>query len=620
MSFLAPWALWLAALAAVPLALHLWQRRTAARVDFPAVRYLQRMAQDHAREVRVQNVLLLLLRLAIVLVIALAAARPFAAVPAAGHAPVALAVVLDNSLSSQAVTDAGPMLDRLRAMASAILTETGPEDQRWLVTMDGVTVGGERSAIGAALAEVAALDGAGDASRALARAVAVVRESALPLKQVVVLTDGQRSSWDPARIATVAREEVAWRVAVPPLRWRSNHSVREVAAVPPVWGEVGAVRLRVVAADSVAWRVQVAGRTFARGTASPDAMVLARGRPVLRGWAAATVELTPDELRGDDRRFLAIRVGDPPAVEVDPSSGPFVTRAVEALIASGRLRRGPGTVIGTTARPGVTAVVLAPSDPLRLPEVNRALERAGIPWRFGAPRRAEARVTLGDPTDGDETTENVEATVRLWYPLTAVSDAGDARVDTLVRIGAAPWAVRGDGHLVIASPLDVAVTDLPLAARFVPWFATLLTQRLEPGEVGVLETTPGALLTIPRGVDALEMSDGTIQPVRAGETLDAPWRAGVGFWQRGGARVGALVVNPEPAESEPDRYATAALAQALGATELDADPLTIGAATFATVGPRPLARPLLILALLLLLAEALVARRGRRGRTSPASD
>ncbi|MFM9013082.1 MAG: hypothetical protein ACKORK_05710, partial [Gemmatimonadota bacterium] len=101
---------------------------------------------------------------------------------------------------------------------------------------------------------------------------------------------------------------------------------------------------------------------------------------------------------------------------------------------------------------------------------------------------------------------------------------------------------------------------------------------------------------------------------------DAPWRAGVGFWQRGGARVGALVVNPEPAESQPDRYATAALAQALGATELDADPLTIGAATFATVGPRPLARPLLILALLLLLAEALVARRGRRGRTSPASD
>jgi len=620
MSFLAPWALWLGALAAVPLALHLWQRRTAARVDFPAVRYLQRMAQDHAREVRVQNVLLLLLRLAIVLVIALAAARPFAAVPAAGHAPVAMAVVLDNSLSSQAVTEAGPMLDRLRAMAAAILAEAGPEDQLWLVTMDGVTVGGELAALSDALAEVTPLDGAGDASRALARAMAVVRESPLPVRQVVVLTDGQRSSWDPSALASVAREDVRWRVAVPPLVWGPNHAVREAVAAPSVWGAAGAVRLRVAAKDSVSWRVQVAGRTFARGTAGPEATVLARGRPALRGWAAATVELTPDELRGDDRRYLAVRVGDPPAVEVDPSTGPFVARAVEALIASGRLRRGPGTLIGATARPGTTAVVLAPSDPVRLPEVNRALERAGIPWRFGAPRRAEARVMLDDPSSGGETTENAATTVRLWYPLMAASDAADARVDTLVRVGAVPWAVRGDRYLLIASPLDVAATDLPRTARFVPWFGALLTQRLDPGEVGVVETTPGALLTIPRGVDALEASDGTMQPVTAGATMDAPWRAGVGFWQRRGTRVGALVVNPEPSESDPDRLDGPALAQTLRATALDADPLTIGAATFATIGPRPLDRPLLILALLLLLAEALVARRGRRPRTSSAPD
>jgi len=180
--------------------------------------------------------------------------------------------------------------------------------------------------------------------------------------------------------------------------------------------------------------------------------------------------------------------------------------------------------------------------------------------------------------------------------------------------------VRGDRYLLIASPLDAAATDLPRTARFVPWFGALLTQRLDPGEVGVVETTPGALLTIPRGVDALEASDGTMQPVTAGATMDAPWRAGVGFWQRRGTRVGALVVNPEPSESDPDRLDGPALAQTLRATALDADPLTIGAATFATIGPRPLDRPLLILALLLLLAEALVARRGRRPRTSSAPD
>jgi hypothetical protein len=620
MTFLAPWALWLGAVAAVPLALHLWQRRTAARVDFPAVRYLQRMAQDHAREVRVQNVLLLLLRLGIVLALALAAARPFAAVPAAGHPPVAMAVVLDNSLSSQAVTAEGPMLDRLRAMAAAILAEAGPEDELWLVTMDGVTVGGEWSRLQVALGEVAALDGAGEGSRALARAAAVVRESALPVRQVVVLTDGQRTSWDPATLASVAREGIAWRVAVPPLPWRPNHAVREAVSVPPVWGEGGAVRLRIAGADSVAWRVEVAGRPFARGTVGPDGTGLARGRPALRGWGAATVELTPDELRGDDRRHLAVRVGDPPAVEVDPSSGPFVTRAVEALIAAGRLRRGPGTLIGATARPGVTAVVLAPADPLRLPEVNRALERAGIPWRFGAPRDGETRITLGDPSTAEAMTAGPVTMVRRWYPLAAVPEATGARVDTLGRIGAAPWALRGDRYLLIASPLEPSATDLPLSARFVPWLGELLTQRLDPGEVGVIEAMPGARLIVPREVDALEMSDGTRRPVTAGGPLDAPWRAGVAFWRRGDARVGALVVNPEPSESDPARHDAAALARTLGATRLDPDPLAIGAATFATVGPRPLDRPLLLLALLLLLAEALVARRGRPARPSSAPD
>ena len=48
------------------------------------------------------------------------------------------------------------------------------------------------------------------------------------------------------------------------------------------------------------------------------------------------------------------------------------------------------------------ALITAPTDPVRLGAANRALERAGVPWRFGtrraakpardsAPRRAERR-------------------------------------------------------------------------------------------------------------------------------------------------------------------------------------------------------------------------------------
>ena len=52
MSFLAPWALGLAALAALPLVLHLFQRDTRRRLAFPAIRYLRRARDRSARAVK----------------------------------------------------------------------------------------------------------------------------------------------------------------------------------------------------------------------------------------------------------------------------------------------------------------------------------------------------------------------------------------------------------------------------------------------------------------------------------------------------------------------------------------------------------------------------------------
>lgn len=142
MTFLTPWGWGLAAAVAVPLVLHLWRRRAQARVEFPAVRYLLRMEREHAREVRVQNLLLMLLRCAIILVLAAAIARPVGRAPGVGHAPTAVAIVLDNSLSSQAAGPEGPVLTRLAAAARGIVGAATAADRLWVVTMDGLVAGG----------------------------------------------------------------------------------------------------------------------------------------------------------------------------------------------------------------------------------------------------------------------------------------------------------------------------------------------------------------------------------------------------------------------------------------------------------------------------------------------
>src|SRR5665213_2036777 len=117
MSFFAPFYLMLAGAVAVPLLIHLMRRKVGLRVEFPAVRYLARAEKEHSRTLRIRNLFLMLLRVLALLAIAAAAARPVARWLGAGHAPTALAIVIDNSLSSSVIVNGRPLLDQFKGMA-----------------------------------------------------------------------------------------------------------------------------------------------------------------------------------------------------------------------------------------------------------------------------------------------------------------------------------------------------------------------------------------------------------------------------------------------------------------------------------------------------------------------
>src|SRR5216117_2291078 len=114
MTFLAPLYLLLAGAASVPLLIHLLRRRIGLRVEFPAARYLARAEREHSRTLRMRNLLLMLLRVLAVVLLAVAAARPAARSMGAGHAPTALAIVIDNSMSTSVVQGGTPLLDQLK--------------------------------------------------------------------------------------------------------------------------------------------------------------------------------------------------------------------------------------------------------------------------------------------------------------------------------------------------------------------------------------------------------------------------------------------------------------------------------------------------------------------------
>src|SRR5262245_64465389 len=98
-SFLSPLFLLGSAAAAVPSVLHLLKREPEARVKFATVKLLKRAPVEHTEKHRLRELLLLALRIATLLLLAFAFARPFLAAGQARGVSGVTIVALDTSYS-----------------------------------------------------------------------------------------------------------------------------------------------------------------------------------------------------------------------------------------------------------------------------------------------------------------------------------------------------------------------------------------------------------------------------------------------------------------------------------------------------------------------------------------
>jgi hypothetical protein len=640
MAFLAPLFLTLATLVGVPLLVHLLRRKVGRTVDFPAVRYLTRMEQEHSRDLKLRHRLLLLLRILAVVALALAAARPIAKLAGLGHAPVSLAIVLDNSMSTGIIGNERSVFDSLRADVRGLLSDLSNDDRAWIVTADGRVIGGGAPSLLTSLNGLAPLGGRGDLAAATRRAVGLARSGSPRAPVVAIVSDGQGNAFSTDSVVNAGAVPVV--ILAHGANAVRNRAVLAARAEPARWTPSGTVDFAISAPDSADWRLLLDGRTVARGAVA-SAPVGAPVRVTQRlasnstGWVRGKVEVDADALRADDARWFAVRVAPPPTVALRPEGGPFLAAALSTLVDEKRLERGAEggarsvTVSGADAA-GVRLPVLltAPLDPVRIGEANRTLTRLGIPWRFGAIARnlvlARAASADGAPLDSNAASVQLfEGTpVRLRYPL--VYSPGDRPAtdgpatpvmpDTLATAGGSAWAVAGEGYVLIASPLEPEATELPLRAAFVPWLLEALSRRL--GEDGrLIEAVPGERIAGLRGVTGLERPDGKIVGTNS-DRLTVPNEAGVYYLRRQAARIGALVVNPEPEESDVAGMGQGAADSALAVMRThiagrDVTPATSVSAwrtlVFDRAAGHGLMLPLVALALAALLAEAWLARR-----------
>jgi hypothetical protein len=226
----------LAGLAAValPVIIHLLSKRRDPVIDWGAMQFLD-FGPRSRRRINLADTLLMLARMALIGLVALALTRPFWKPDArAGEASTASAagvrrdvvLILDGSTSmGRRVGDATPR-DRAIAWAKTFVAGLGPGDSvALLVAKDRVRSlvdppSFDKAKVAEALAKFPPAGGSSDLSAAVGEAFRILEKPGNPARDVILLSDGQRFAWrpgEPARWGLL--RELRGRLTVPPRIW-----------------------------------------------------------------------------------------------------------------------------------------------------------------------------------------------------------------------------------------------------------------------------------------------------------------------------------------------------------------------------------------------------------------
>jgi len=226
---------------AVPIILHLLQRRRPRRVRFAAIEFILRSQRRTARRFRLRQLLLLLARCAIVAAIVMAIARPqwLSEAPSLASVgpPTATVVVLDDSLSMRLRDDGAPLFERALRHTLEVFEAQRGQDAGGLVLAGAppraLTPGlsFDRRELLALLAGREASYRATDLPGAIGRALELLGETALPVKRVVVISDFARAGFEPARLPWGPQEEPPAEVVLVPVRPEQTAVNRAVVGV-----------------------------------------------------------------------------------------------------------------------------------------------------------------------------------------------------------------------------------------------------------------------------------------------------------------------------------------------------------------------------------------------------
>ena len=331
--FLNPFLLFGLSAVSVPIIIHLLNRRQFQHVVWAAMRFIQQAVEKNQRRMRIEDLILLILRCLILALIALALSRPALKHMAGGlgEGTVAAVIVLDNSYSLSQRDGPTNRFEQAKSAADRVL-DSLPQGSSvaFLLASDVATpVIGEptadRDAVRKAIQEATRSDRGTNMVPAIQRGLATLSDHAAVRKELYIITDSQASGWrqgtDIQRLLEENRhaastniifvgEMTTRNVGVSDLRLDSDlavagQSLRFVAGVTNYSPTtVSDVEVRLNLDDDPVADVGHTGEL----TAGQTKTVALSGKIRTEGYHAATVRIPTDDIPADDARSLALHV------------------------------------------------------------------------------------------------------------------------------------------------------------------------------------------------------------------------------------------------------------------------------------------------------------------------
>jgi hypothetical protein len=195
----------------LPIAIHFLLRRKRAPIAFGAMQFLLAAYRTQQRRLKLEQLLLLLLRCAVVVLLGFAVGRPLwgsAGAGGAGGGPRTVVLVVDNSLAAQARDSVGETgltravkagqatlarLDVSRGDRAALVVTTQTGEGRGAEPLVMVPATPDVRAVERALSQLRATDAQGDVAGALAAAARATKQEGQPTPAEVVLLSELRS-------------------------------------------------------------------------------------------------------------------------------------------------------------------------------------------------------------------------------------------------------------------------------------------------------------------------------------------------------------------------------------------------------------------------------------------